>query len=79
MPYKVDDAAFWTRFPVDAEPWVRPQVSRKIAEIRELADPRSQGGEYRGKWAYTAGKLHILAMIDDGARCVRLLKLLRLP
>lgn len=79
MPYEVDDAAFWVQFPADAEPWIRPQVSRKIAEIKRLADPRSQGGEYRGKWAYTSGKLHILAVIDDEARRVRLVKLLRLP
>lgn len=79
MPYDVDDAAFWDQFPDNAEPWIRPQVSRKIAEIKGLADPRSQGGEYRGKWAYTAGKLHVLAVIDDRGHCVRLLKLLRLP
>lgn len=59
--------------------WSEEVLKNKIDEIKKLANPKFQGGEYRNKWAYQAGKLHIIADIDDTNKKVVFIKVIKLP
>lgn len=79
MPYELIEDNFWNSHVGHQPGWVKSLVRNKIDEIRELDDPRSQDGEYRGKWVYPAGKVQIVVAIDDVRHQTRLLKLIKLP
>lgn len=78
MSYEVDESQLWAGNG-NWQKWVIQLVKEKIREIKLLDNPYSQGGEYRGKWAYPVGKLHIIAEIDDNILSVKLVKLIKLP
>ncbi|MDR1659820.1 MAG: hypothetical protein LBR94_05705 [Desulfovibrio sp.] len=79
MPYAVDDAAFFE----DAErlqlsPWAISLIVQRIDDIKSLKDPRSSGGRYHKKWAYSVAKFQIVCEINDEKKVVKILSIVRL-
>lgn len=78
--YKVDDSALrqaLSQAPVSN--WILAAIATKIDELSCMPNPRSGGGEYRGKWLYPIGKHQLVCQIDDAQRVIYVLKLLSLP